>query len=211
MRAQPQLVQPPRIATWLVNLFTQEREAEAILGDLQEEFAQREKESGSATARCWYWREALKTIGDLTAAGLNDAPWSTAAAAIAGFLVDGFAHRLPDRVLALLTDRYLAYWSNHFNAYVLCATDGMFMANVLASVFVGCVVALVMRQKEMIVTLLLAVVLGTLGMVTSLLWLAKTGDIWMLALQCADTLGIVVGGIIVRTHNSARTILGARA
>jgi hypothetical protein len=38
MTAQTYFVQPPRIATWLLNLFTPVGEAESILGDLLEEY-----------------------------------------------------------------------------------------------------------------------------------------------------------------------------
>jgi hypothetical protein len=33
-------IQPPRLAVWLVNLFTVSDNAEAIMGDLLEEFSQ---------------------------------------------------------------------------------------------------------------------------------------------------------------------------
>jgi hypothetical protein len=39
MSSQRDIVQPPRIAVWLITLFTQAGEAESILGDLLEEFS----------------------------------------------------------------------------------------------------------------------------------------------------------------------------
>lgn len=38
MTFQPQSVQPPRIAVWLIRLFAVGEEAESMLGDLLEEF-----------------------------------------------------------------------------------------------------------------------------------------------------------------------------
>ena len=38
MTSQPQIVQPPRIAVRLVNLFSSDEEAETIEGDLLEEY-----------------------------------------------------------------------------------------------------------------------------------------------------------------------------
>jgi Fe2+ transport system protein B len=207
MTRQPSLVQPPRIAVWVVNLFAPSEEAESISGDLQEEFAQVASKSGAAVARSWYWRQAVKTIVDLAASGLSSAPWSTTAAVVAGFFLHGFVHGLPDKLLAAVTDRYLAYWSTHFKAYMFCATDGMFIAHVIASVFVGCIVALAVRGRELVATVMLAVVLGMLGFAASLVWLARTGDMWMLALRCADSFAIVVGGVIIRARKPAPTTL----
>jgi hypothetical protein len=39
MTFQPDFVQPPRIASWLLNLFTPADDEESIIGDLREEFA----------------------------------------------------------------------------------------------------------------------------------------------------------------------------
>jgi hypothetical protein len=53
MTFQAEFVQPPRIAVWLVNLFTPAEEAESILGDLLEEFSHLASKSGVAFARSW--------------------------------------------------------------------------------------------------------------------------------------------------------------
>jgi hypothetical protein len=45
------LVQPPRLAVWLVNLFTPYEQAESIPGDLFEEFSAVAPKSGVASAR----------------------------------------------------------------------------------------------------------------------------------------------------------------
>src|SRR5207253_2848071 len=51
---QPSFVRPPRIAAWLVDLFTPERQIEAIQGDLLEEFSDLVSRSGAASARRWF-------------------------------------------------------------------------------------------------------------------------------------------------------------
>ena len=53
MTSEPNFVQPPRIAVWLVNLFTPAEEAESILGDLLEEYSHLESKSGVTFARSW--------------------------------------------------------------------------------------------------------------------------------------------------------------
>jgi hypothetical protein len=50
-------LQPPRLAVWLVNLFTLPDNAEAIMGDLLEESSQIAHQAGVVSARRWYWRQ----------------------------------------------------------------------------------------------------------------------------------------------------------
>lgn len=60
MTSKSDLFRPPRIAAWLVTLFTLTEETESILGDLREEFSQLAASSGFAFARRWYWRKVQK-------------------------------------------------------------------------------------------------------------------------------------------------------
>ena len=88
MTSQADFLQPPRIAVWLVNLFTlTAEEAESIPGDLLEEFSHLASKSGVAFARSWYWRQTVKTIAHLVGSGFRVAPWSTTAAVVGGFLL----------------------------------------------------------------------------------------------------------------------------
>ena len=96
MTAQANIVQPPRLATWLVNLFIS-AEGESIVGDLFEEFCLLASRSGVAFARRWYWRQAVKSIGHLIVAGFRGAPTSITAIVIAGFFLHGFVFRLPEK------------------------------------------------------------------------------------------------------------------
>jgi hypothetical protein len=196
--------QPPRIAVWLVNLFTPAEEAESILGDLLEEFSHLASKSGVAVARRWYWRQSVKTIAHLGATGFRVAPWSTTAAIVGGFLLLRFVSGLPEQAIFAVLHRYRVF-AHHFNAYIFFATDGIAIAHVMASLFVGCMVALAAKGREMVATMTLGLVLCAMGGVASLLWLARTGDVWMLALQFADSLAIVMGGAMVRTRRSAAT------
>lgn len=211
MTSQPYFVPPPRFAVWMVNLFTSAEEAESIQGDLHEEFSCLVSRSGAAVARKWYWRQTVKTSAHLACMGFRLAPWSTTAALVGGFLLLRFVSGLPDKLLAVVTDRYLSYWSTHFKAYMFWATDGMLIAHVIGSASVGCTVALAAKGREMVATIMLGLVLGGLGITASVMWLAKTGDVWMLASLGADSLAIVIGGAIVRTHRSGDTILPSDA
>jgi len=207
MTSPADFVQPPRIATWLVNLFAPPQE-ESILGDLVEEFNHRVSKSGVAVARTWYWRQTLGTIAHLFGAGFRVAPWSTGAAVVGGFLLLRFVSGLPDQFLSVITDRYLAYWSNHFKAYMFWATDGMLIGHLILSAFVGCFVALVAKGREMVATTTLGLILCAMAGAADLAMLAKQPMddplTWML-FQCSGPLAIVTGGLIVRTRRSATT------
>lgn len=53
---------PPRLAQWLLDRCLDRDTAEAITGDLSEEFSRRAK-SRPMAARLWYWRQAVASIG----------------------------------------------------------------------------------------------------------------------------------------------------
>ncbi len=207
MMSRASSIQPPRIAVWLVGLFTPDHEAESIPGDLLEEFSNLASNSGVPFARRWYWRQSLKTIAHLFGTGFRVAPWSTGAAVAGGYLLGSFVHGLPDKVLSAVTDSYLGYWSNHFKAYMFWATDGMWAAHLILSVFVGCMVALVAKGREMVATMTLAIVLYTMVGVAYFASVAKHWPMdlalsWML-FQCSGPFASIVGAVIVRTSRSA--------
>ena len=160
MMSQAYLGQPPRPAVWLINLFTAHENAESILGDLLEEYSYLASKSGVTFARRWYRRQTVKTIAHLFGSGYRAAPWSTTAAAVGGFLLHRFVSGLPHKLLSAVTDRYLAFWSTHFNAY-LWVLKGMMPAHLIAALCVGCVSALAARGREMVATITLALVLCT--------------------------------------------------
>ncbi len=206
MTSQAYFVQPPRIATWLLNLFTPGEEAESILGDLLEEFSHLTSKSGPLFARRWYWRQTVKTIAHLFGAGFRDAPWSTTAAVVGGFLLLRFISGLPERAIFAVLHRYRVF-DHHFNAYVFFATDGIAIGHVIVSMLIGCIVALAAKGKEMVATMTLGIVLCAMVGVAYFASVAKHWPMdlalsWML-FQCAGPFAMIVGGVIVRTHRSA--------
>jgi hypothetical protein len=207
MTSQAHPGQPPRLAGWFISLFTAHENAESIFGDLLEEYSYLASKSGVTFARRWYWRQTVKTIAHLFGSGYRAAPWSTTAAAVGGFLLHKFVSGLPDKLLSAVTDRYLAFWSTHFNAYIW-VLKAMMPAHLVASLFVGCVIALAVKGREMVATITLALVLCAL-IGSAMVWVAThlpLGMMWMLG-SFADPFAIVVGGAIVRTRRSAATTL----
>jgi hypothetical protein len=198
-------IQPPRVAAWLVGLFTSDQEAESIPGDLLEEFSCLVSKAGVAVARRWYWRQTARTIAHLAGAAFYSAPWLMAAAVVGGFWLHGFVSGLPDKALSLVTDRYVWFWSRHFQAY-LWVLNGMAIAHLMASLLVGCMVALVAKGREMVATMMLALVFCAMS-AAAFLWVATHGPMygvpWMLW-SCAGPFAIMVGGVIVRTRRSRK-------
>jgi hypothetical protein len=209
---QPPSMQPPRIAVWLVGLFTSDKEVEAVPGDLLEEFSHLAAESGVVVARRWYWRQTAKTITHLAGAAFRGAPWLMAAVLVGGFLVHGFLHGLPDKVLSAVIGRYLAFWSTHKQPLKLLLS-GNAITHLILSMFVGCMVALAAKGREMVATMTLGLVFcamtGAALVVEifgrSYLGPYAYGDVTWMLWSCADPLAVVVGGVIVRTQRSRRT------
>lgn len=204
MTSQGYFIQPPRLATWLVDLFSPYEQAEAISGDLLEEFSELASQSGVAIARRWYWRQAVKSIAHLFGSGLRVAPWSTIAAVVGGFLLGRFVFPLPEKAIFGVVQRYQLF-DHHFNAYVFFATDGVAIGHVIASMFVGCVVASAAKGREMVATMTLVLVLCAMTG-AGLVWVARGNApiLWgMLPWYVADWFAIVIGGAIIRTHRSA--------
>ena len=199
---QPPGMPPPRVAVGLIGLFTSDQEAEAVPGDLLEEFSYLAARSGVVVARRWYRRQAAKTITHLAGAAFRSAPWTMAAAIVGGFLLHGFLSGLPDKFLSAVTDRYLMFWSAHFQAYTW-VLDGVGIAHLMASLLVGCMVAWAAKGREMVATMALALVFC--GMfAAALVWVAtrRPIDVAWLLWACSGPFAIVMGGLIVRTRRS---------
>ncbi len=211
MTSAADFVQPPRLASWLLNLFTPPDGEESILGDLLEEFSFLASKSGVAFARRWYRRQAVKTIAHIFGTTFRVTPWSTASVVVGGFLLHRFVSGLPNRLLSAVTDKYLFYWSAHFQAY-LWILKGMWPAQLILSMFVGCMVAFVARGREMVATMTLVLVqFALIG--SAWVWVAMhrpMGVAWMLW-SCGDPCAVVLGGAIVRMLRSGAKPLPSRA
>jgi len=207
MTSRANFARPPRIALWLVRLFAPAKEAESILGDLLEEYSQVASSSGVAVARRWYRQQAVMTIAHLMGSGFRLAPWSTTAIVIGGFFLNRVVSGLPEVAIFAVLHRYRVF-DRHLRAYLFFATDGIAMGHVIMSLFVGCVVALAAKGREMIATMTLTLVFCALTAAAVLVWVATGQSLtpWMLPWYAADWLAIVIGGAIVRTARSTATM-----
>jgi hypothetical protein len=201
--------QPPRLAVWLINLFTVPDNEEAIIGDLLEEFSQIAYRAGVVFARRWYWRQALKTIVHLIYTAYRGAPWLTLAGVAAGSLTRRLLGRLVEPTIFGFLVRYKIP-ELHFNLYVFLATTGMDIGYVLVSLFVGCIAAIAARERGMAAATTLSLIFAAMTGAAVVSWLIE-GHYWILgrlAWDFADMFAILIGGAIVRTHRSAQHLSG---
>jgi len=84
----------PRLARWLLERCLDEASAEAIVGDLSEEFRLVSERRGATAARRWFWRQAIASVASRR---MQRRPAATGAPGgsvrRAGF-VDGFSQDL---------------------------------------------------------------------------------------------------------------------
>src|SRR6266478_6379632 len=172
-----------------------------LLGDMLEEFSHLASKSGVAFAKNWYWRQTRKTLAHLVGNTFRVAPWLTAAAVIGGLFLNRFVSALPDRAAFAVLHGYEVV-DHHFRAYLFFTTYGLAIAHIIASMFVGYVVALATKGREMVATMTLGLVLCAMTGVAVLVWVA-TGQalmLWMLPWYVADWIAIAAGGAIVRVR-----------
>jgi hypothetical protein len=202
-------IQPPRLAVWLVNLFTVPDNAEAIMGDLLEEFSQTAHQAGVVFARRWYWRQALKTMVHLIYTAYCAAPWLTFAGVAGGFLTRRLLWGLVEPTIFAVLDRYQIP-EHHFNLYVFLASTGLDIGYLIVFLFEGCIAAIVAKEREMAAATTLSLILAAMTGVAVVSWVVQ-GHYWPLSRltwNFADTFAILIGGAIVRTQRSARHLSG---
>jgi hypothetical protein len=203
---------PPRIATWLVDLFASDEQAESITGDLIEGFSEQASKSGLASARHWYWRQSAKTVAYLVGSGFCFAPWRIAGVVVGGFLLYWFgAGKIERAVVAVLDFRSQPHVTPYYTwpqaqARMFWLQYGVLAGHLLLSVFIGCIVAVAAKSREIVATMTLGLVLWVPQAAWFLVWSAKHGYALMplqLILPLGVSIMIVMGGGIVRKKRSA--------
>ena len=202
MTSQSNVVQPPRLAMWLLTLFALDDAAEHILGDLLEEFTRLASKSGVPFARRWYWRQTLKTSFQLALLGFRTAPGLTTAAVAGGFVLRKLVARWVEPPIFAVLERYHVY-EHHFSTYTFFASTGIDIGHLITFLLIGFMVALVARGREMVATMTLGLVFGAMLVVAFAFTVTHWG--YGTALSRAmwnfsDSLAIVIAGAIVRTH-----------
>jgi hypothetical protein len=208
--------QPPRIAVWLIDLFTPYQQEESIPGDLLEEFTDIASKSGVASARRWYWRQSVRTILHLVVTGLRAAPLSVFGPVVGGLLLFRLGSSLPERAIVAVLDFHRQphvtpyYTWPQVQTRVWWLSYGVLMGLLLMSLFIGCIVAAVAKGQEMVATTTLGLLFGILGAVEFLVWSVGHGYSFLplpLVISLGVPIMIVIGGGIVRKSRSGYRII----
>jgi hypothetical protein len=157
------LFHPPRVAAWLIELFTPYEQTESIPGDLLEEFSDLASKSGAACARRWFWRQTVPTISHLVRGGFQAAPWSTAGVVFGGLLLAQLGHMFSEWTIRAGTQFFNHHYLppyRHLRLAVFSLNGGMYLTRLMVSALIGCIVALISKRKEVLATVTLSLICG---------------------------------------------------
>jgi len=205
---------PPRLAVWLIELFVADEQAPPVHGDLLEEFSDVAAKSSIASARRWYWRQALPTVVHLLRSEFLAAPWFMAGVVAGGiFLVELgrlFMDWSVNQGFLFLNHYVFPHWPLHsrFEVFLLVflSNSGHYLYRLTLSMLIGCVVALLSKEREMSATLALSLICSIPALTRFLLFIRGTKlysitDLFYVLLFCFGGLfALVAGGAIVRSH-----------
>ena len=92
-------------------------------------------------------------------------------------------------------------------------TDGIALGHIVAAGLVGVIIAMAARGREMITILTLASIGCLMTAAALIVWIARGQDLLLLRLlwSIADSLAIVLGGMIVRGRRSGKAALSVDA
>ena len=77
---------PPRIGLAILNFFSTDRDFDAMVGDMSEEFQERVESTGARAAKFWYWRHIFRNAWALTAREVMRTPVRVVVIAMGGVL-----------------------------------------------------------------------------------------------------------------------------
>jgi hypothetical protein len=202
---QASSVQPPRVAVWLLDLFTPYEQTESIPGDLLEEFSDVAAKSGVAHARRWYWRQSVRTIFHLVRSGFRVAPWSIAGVVLGGWLLELAVYWITEKAVDTILHNYQVYI--HIDAYVFFLLYGILIELLIEPLLVGCIVAATAKGREMVATMTLSFSIWAIDGVL----LARSRHHWpmtnfqlmplLVAIFVSPVMYVIGGGIVRMTRS----------
>lgn len=214
---EPRIFRPPVIAVWLVGFFIPNQQRETIQGDLVEEFSTLASASGVAAARRWYWRQSISTVAHLVGNGFCAAPWLIAGAVFGGCLALWFGLELADRAVEAPLFVYavhLNHAKDHAHAlgtfWIPWIAWAIQTARFLLVMFVGCLVALAVKGREMLTAMALSLVCAAMsGLVYPEWTISHNAELALpvRVFQLVASIAILLGAAIVR---ETRFILARR-
>src|SRR5215831_12426387 len=209
-----QIVQPPRIAVWLVGLFIVEEQTGMQRQILDERFSDMASRCGTGCASRWYWSQSLKTIAGLAGRGFQTAPWLIVVTTLSGALllqfVTGNLQRVIMESISLLNQHVTPYYdSKHAASHIFWMYYTVFVGSLLLSLIIGSFVAMVAKRREMIATMTLSFI--SLIVTVTEFWVlvairAPVNPVFfprLLIHQIGASLLMIISGIVVREIKSA--------
>jgi hypothetical protein len=153
------MADPPRLISWLLDLFVPTDQADSIPGDLVEEFTAKAAQAGARAARRWYRRQAVSTIAHLLRQQYRASPWATIGAVLVGLVI------LPDseKIVHLTAGVFL----EHFRIYpyvparIMWLIYGVGLECIVCPLIAGWIAAAISKGREMAVALTLSALRGS--------------------------------------------------
>jgi hypothetical protein len=149
--------EPPRLTSWLLDLFVPAGQADSIPGDLLEEFTVKAAVS-RRRARLWYRRQVVRTVGHLLNLEFRRSIWATIGAVLAGLVVLPYSARLSSFGAVALLEHYPVYYYVGPRAFWLIHIAGINC--VVFPLLVGWTAAAISKGREMAVAVLLSAMQG---------------------------------------------------
>jgi hypothetical protein len=206
---------PPRIAEWLTALFVPANVAEAVTGDLQEEFSRLAISSGATCAKAWYRRQATSTILRSGPTAFRNAPVRLVIALAGGLWLIGFATRYATHAMQTLLDAQRVYEVNPI-AYLFWLKFPLEIGRTIICMAVGSLVAIAAKRYELPAAVSLA--LAQIAMfVAGAITLIAYGRHWldwftvMAPWNVLCSVTTVVGAVMVRLYRQTATVRGSDA
>jgi hypothetical protein len=106
-----------------------------------------------------------------------------------------------------LLERYQVF-EQHFDVYRFLASTGLDIAHLLVFLLVGCVVAFLAREAEVVATMTLAMIYGAMTILAFVYLFSRASDIavlWRLPWNFADCFALVIAGVTVRMRRISHT------
>ena len=195
-------IHPPRIATWLLRRFSAGPHAEAIAGDLLEQYQ-------SGRSPFWYWRQVLSAVIADMAGSVMLHKARTAGALVGGWVVY-FALSFPANAVIMSLRRPTLRWLGYSARPPMYGPEStmLLMLRIESSlvVYVACficgwIVAKLTRSSASVAAFALSVLLFEYAMIailsTTQPWPAgATFDITPVILTVGRPLGVLIGGLL---------------
>ena len=94
---------PSRVGNWLIGRVVNERNREAVLGDLAEEYVLRARSTDASTVSLWYWGQVCRSLPPLLWAAFKGGRWlPTLIVAMGAYIVAGLFEFAATAALAKL-------------------------------------------------------------------------------------------------------------